>query len=58
MKIDHLKQIAYEVSQSIVAGDVGMKEVCFYMTFRAPTRKKLHKAISEFKNQSSSFNSG
>jgi hypothetical protein len=42
----------------MVNGDVGMKEVQFYLIFEDDTRKGLQKRIDEFKRQLSAFNDG
>lgn len=58
MKIDHIRQVTQAISESITNGQVGVKEVCFYLIFRDKTRKRINKRINEFREQISSFNVG
>jgi hypothetical protein len=58
MKISHVKDIANRVTHDIANGEVGMKEVCFYLIFSDNTRKGLKKKITDFQRQLSVYNDG
>jgi hypothetical protein len=42
----------------MVEGNIGLKEVQFYLIFSDDTRRGLQKRVDEFKRQLSAFNDG
>jgi hypothetical protein len=58
LRIAHIKDITMTVNEAIANGDVAMKEVLFYLVFKAPTRKKLKEKIANYQKAISVFNDG
>jgi hypothetical protein len=58
MRIDHAKQVAFQITQQVASDEAELKECCFYLIFKDKTRKRLKKKILDYKNVTNSFSNG